>query len=166
MKNDWRKVEASSFADPADVRRFKNAKARGLSDVEAFKYGDNGIGAWGADTTAPRPMVALPPEEWSQIGKNPAGAKVIVRRGAREIVAELQDTMPRIRYIRNGARIDLNPTACVMLGISIPAEAQVEWKWREESPAVDLIENRGGITIAQLAGVVWAAIIGPFKSKK
>ena len=35
---------ASSFADLADVRAFKRAKAKGMTDQEAFRYGDNGIG--------------------------------------------------------------------------------------------------------------------------
>ena len=42
---------ASSFADLADVRAFKRAKAKGMTDQEAFRYGDNGIGCFGDDVT-------------------------------------------------------------------------------------------------------------------
>ena len=62
-------VIASSFADLADVEAFKKAKAKGLTDQEAFKVGDNGVGAWG-DFTAQEdtPMCALPPEDWLENG--------------------------------------------------------------------------------------------------
>ena len=53
------RVHASSFADPADVRRFRACKAAGKSDQECFKVGDNGVGCWGDDTTTAVPMLSL-----------------------------------------------------------------------------------------------------------
>ncbi len=165
-KSNWKTVIATSFADPADVRRYREAKNRGLSDREAFKYGDNGIGAWGADTTAPRAMVALPPEEWRAINRHPAGALVRVRRGDREIVAELQDTMPALKNIKNGAGIDMNPAACLALGISIPARCQVEWRWNDSPRTIDKSPPSNGITIGELGAVLANAIKWIFGPRK
>lgn len=44
------KAEASSFADPADVRAFERCKAEGKSDQACFRVGDNGIGQFGKIT--------------------------------------------------------------------------------------------------------------------
>ena len=60
---------ASSFADLADVRAFKRAKAKGMTDQEAFRYGDNGIGCFGDDvTTLKIPYVAVPPDDMVSVG--------------------------------------------------------------------------------------------------
>jgi hypothetical protein len=58
------KVIATSFADPNDVAAFRKAKNKGMSDQQAFRYGDNGIGCWGDDTSeGSGPSVALPPDD-------------------------------------------------------------------------------------------------------
>jgi len=123
------RVKASSFADPADVAAFRRCKARGGSDQECFKVGDNGIGKWGDDTTADKPMCALPPEDWRQFGKAARGKKVRVMANGREVVCELRDTMPRRANIRNGAGIDLNPAACAALGLRPPVMIPATWQW-------------------------------------
>ena len=123
-------VTASSFADPADIIAFQKAKARGLSDDEAFKVGDNGIGKWGGDTKkGSGPAVALPPEDWKPFGKNPSGKKVLVKANGREVVAELRDTMPSKANITNGCLIDLNPDACEALDLSPPVKIHCTWQW-------------------------------------
>lgn len=129
--NPWRHVRASSFADPRDVERFKACKRLGKSDNECFAVGDNGIGCWGDDTTTDVPMVALPREMWEHLGKLARLKPVRVRNkfNDKEIVAKLGDTMPRLANIKNGRGIDLNPAACKALGISIPADAEVMWRW-------------------------------------
>jgi hypothetical protein len=67
-------VTASSFADPADIAAYKKAIAQGKSEKQALAVGDNGIGAWGDDTTdESKPMCALPPEDW--LGRWTSGAK-------------------------------------------------------------------------------------------
>ena len=67
-----KKGYASSFADIADVSALKRAKANGMTDVEAFEYGDNGVGCFGDDlTTLKVPYVAVPPddmlEKWGSV---------------------------------------------------------------------------------------------------
>jgi hypothetical protein len=123
-------VKASSFADPADVRRFKACKARGGSDEECFKTGDNGIGCWGDDTTARVPMCALPPEDWRPVS-HPRGKKVLVKCEGKEVVCELRDTMPKKANIHNGAGIDLNEAAWKALGHTPPQMRAATWEWVE-----------------------------------
>lgn len=134
---------ASSFADPADLAGFRAAVARGLSDREAFAFGDNGIGKWGDSTTDPaRPACALPPEDWQPLGTSARGALVRVELGHREVICELLDTMPARRNIRNHAGIDLNPAACEALGLSPPVLVDVRWEFvRAAAPPLNLFEK-------------------------
>lgn len=163
MSKPWKSVIASTFADPADIRAFRRAKARGLTDQQAFAYGDNGIGKWGDDTTKPEPMVALPPDDWKFLGEAARGRPVFVRRNGITIRAELRDTMPWKRNIRNGAGIDLNPAAAEMLGISIPGKARVEWKWAEEVPAPPPDFKPGGLGFRDLLRLLASMIKSPFR---
>lgn len=125
----WTRGKASSFADPADITAFKRCKATGKSDMECFKVGDNGIGKWGDDTTADRPMCALPPEDWEPFGAGARGKKVRVIANGREVICELRDTMPRKKNIKNGAAIDLNPAAVKAIGLKPPIMVEASWKW-------------------------------------
>lgn len=120
---------ASSFADPADVAAFRAAKARGASDQEAFRVGDNGVGLWGDDTTVDRPMVALPPEDWEPFGSAARGKKVLVSCNGNEVICELRDTLPHKAKIRNGVIVDLNPAACKALGLRPPVMVAAAWQW-------------------------------------
>lgn len=119
---------ASSFADKADVHAFAKCRQRGLSERYCFREGDNGIGKWGADTTADRPMCALPYEDWEHL-EHPAGTLVLVTANGKTILAELQDTMPHRASITNGAVIDLNPAAVQALGLTPPIMAPAAWRW-------------------------------------
>jgi hypothetical protein len=123
---------ASSFADPADVQAFRRCMARGNSAEHCFRFGDNGVGKWGHDTTDPAaPMVALPREYWQGAGKR-GGAAVRVAYGGKVVRAILGDTMPRLANIRNGARIDLNPACAAALGLKPPfLVAGVSWEWAD-----------------------------------
>jgi hypothetical protein len=127
-KSNWKSVKASSFADPADIARFKKLKRRGYSDRRAFKYGDNGIGAWGDRTTKDIPMVALPRDDWRHL-EDPRFRPVLVKANHRVIRALLADTMPWKKHIKNGAGLDLNPMACKQLGLRPPIMVRAEWKW-------------------------------------
>lgn len=127
-------VKATSFADPKDVEAFQRAKERGLSDREAFKFGDNGIGFWG-DNTAQlvHPMVALPPETlietWGSV--NNAEHKIIQVCNAingKCSNATVADTMPHRSNITNGAGLDMNPALCKLLGLVPPVSHQVTWQ--------------------------------------
>lgn len=130
---EWRRVKASSFADPADVRAFKKCKDQGKSDQECFKVGDNGIGftglpCWRDDV----PYVALPREIWLNRFGNKAsasGAKVLIRFRGVVFQAQLGDTMPSLKNIKNGAGIDLNPGCAKIMGIKPPFMVEVEWAW-------------------------------------
>jgi hypothetical protein len=122
------KVKASSFADPADIRAFRQCKFEGHSDKYCFQFGDNGIGAWGDDTTSPFPMCALPRDDWKGIAA-PRLRGVVVNVGDKEITCLLADTMPWKRNIKNGAGIDLNLEACKMLGLKPPIMVDAEWRW-------------------------------------
>jgi hypothetical protein len=122
-------VHASSFADPADLAAFKRAKARGLTDQQAFKYGDNGIGCWGDDCTAGSgPACALPPEDWKPLFK-PHNAKVRVTFKSKSVTCFLRDTMPHRSAIENGAGIDLNPDAVRAIGLEPPIMVPVTWEF-------------------------------------
>ena len=125
-------VTASSFADPADVRRFRKCKEQGGSDEHCFEVGDNGIGCWGDDCTeGSGPSCALPPEVMIQNWGSVAAArhqKVLVSRGDKSVVCTIKDRMPHLYNIHNGARIDLNPDAVMALGMYPPIMAQVVWQ--------------------------------------
>ena len=130
--DDWHAVKASSFADPEDVAGYLSAKAAGMSDVEAFAHGDNGVGCWGDDCASGDPMCALPPDDMVARFGSVAAAKhagVLVRSADKEILCTLADRMPWKKNITNGCGIDLNPAACSLLGLRPPMTIQAAWKW-------------------------------------
>lgn len=126
-------VKASSFADPADVRAFKRCKARGKSDQECFKVGDNGVGCWGDSTAEGSGLsCALPPEDMEEKWGSVAKAKhklVSVSGNGTTITCVLKDRMPRRANIKNAAGIDLNPDAVRALGLEPPIMISATWKW-------------------------------------
>jgi hypothetical protein len=125
------KVYASSFADPADVRAFRRCKAQGHSDSYCFKYGDNGIGAWGDRTDeGSGPSCALPPDIMSFYGLS-HNDNIRIARGDKVVIAKIKDRMPPTDYlIRHGlkARIDMNPDTCRALGLEPPVLTLVTWE--------------------------------------
>jgi hypothetical protein len=128
-------VKASSFADPRDIEAFKKAKAKGMSDEQAFKYGDNGIGCWGNDTTeGSGPSCALPPDDMVDRYGTINGAKhkgVVINTDDKQVVAVLKDRMPWKKNIKTAARIDLNPDTCAALNLKPPVFASVVWHWED-----------------------------------
>lgn len=129
-------VKASSFADPKDVAAYRKAIAEGKSEKVARKYGDNGIGKWGDDTTSENiPMCALPPEDWEAKwgkGNNARGRKVIVTYQNKSVTGELRDTMPHKKNITNGTGIDLNPGFANEFRIKPPfLISNVLWEWAD-----------------------------------
>jgi hypothetical protein len=124
--------KASSFADPKDVEAFRRCKAKGKSDEECFKIGDNGIGLWGDDCTGATPACALPPEKmierWGSI--NAAKHKPVeVTVEDKSVICIVKDRMPHERYITNNAIIDLSPGACAALGLKPPVMVSATWRW-------------------------------------
>jgi hypothetical protein len=144
-----RKVKATSFADPADIRAFKRCKNAGGTDQECFAKGDNGIGLWNqscAEGTGP--CCAIPPddmiEQWGSI--NAAKNKLVKvtlfsRPGLKHddvsVICDVRDRMPWKKYIKNGAGIDLNPDACEALDLTPPVSTTVTWRWIEVRKATE-----------------------------
>jgi hypothetical protein len=141
-------VTASSFADPADVLAFRKwykiyrqeGHSHAVAERRAFAKGDNGIGApllgemiggrrFGVDTTADKPMCALPPDDWKWLKDKAPGALVRVKANGREVVCELRDTLPWKKNISNGCGIDLNPAACRALDLFPPVKVKAVWEW-------------------------------------
>lgn len=131
--SEGKEVMASSFADAADIHAFVKCKASGKSDEDCFAVGDNGIGFTGLNCADDQvPICALPPEEWkSKYGmpKNAAGKPVDVTYDHKTVRGILGDTMPAIKNITNGARIDLNPGFLAKFNLKAPAMVKVTWKW-------------------------------------
>jgi hypothetical protein len=111
-------MRGTSFATDQDVARYKAAKAQGMTDREAFRYGDNGLGASGRITNNYQtPMVALPSNLIKQLFgslKQGWGQEVEVMsplNGAR-FKASVED------HSGTNPVIDLNPAAALMAGAS------------------------------------------------
>lgn len=124
---------ASSFADLADVRAFKRAKAKGMTDQEAFRYGDNGIGCFGDDvTTLKIPYVAVPPDDMVERWGSVKAAKhkpVLVTINGVTHRCIVGDRMPWRKNIRNKAVIDLAPGAQAAFGLKPPFMVPASWAW-------------------------------------
>ena len=138
--NEIHKVMATSFADDADLAAYRRAKAKGMSDQQAFKLGDNGVGCWGDScASGSGPRCALPPEDGNPLIPNARGAKVRVVRNIHDdegnvidtvsVICELRDTMPHKAHIENGAGIDLNPDAWKALRGVPPCSHAVTWQF-------------------------------------
>ena len=122
----WIECEASSFADPADIRAFKKCKATGKSDVKCFAVGDNGVGESGVITAQEHtPYVAI------------HHAFLVSRWGSRHAawLREVEVIANNVRFVAKvgdrisaKGRIDLNP-ACLRL-IYKPAPLKIAAKWR------------------------------------
>lgn len=130
---DWNKGLASSFADLSDVKAFRQAIARGMSEQQAFRVGDNGIGCWGDDvTTLTIPYVAVPPDDMIAKWGSVVDAKhkpVTVEIHDQSKTCVTGDRMPWKKNIKNGAVIDLAPGAQALFGLHPPFMVQARWKW-------------------------------------
>ena len=121
------KAKASSFADPKDVADFKKCKAEGKTDKACFAVGDNGIGAWGANTAlTTKPMVAVHEDDavarWGSFD-GAAHRRVRVTVGGKSVEATVEDKLG------TAGRIDLNPAAAAKLGLNPPFLKACEWEW-------------------------------------
>lgn len=123
----WINAIASSFADPKDVEDFKKAKAKGMTDQEAFKYGDNGCGQFGQVTAQEHtPMVAIHKNDmirrWGSVEAS-AHRWVAVRLEGRSVHATCEDRLGV------EGRIDLNPACAKQLNINPPFTQACQWQW-------------------------------------
>lgn len=119
--------EASSFADPADVRAFQRCKSTGKSDLACFAVGDNGIGQFGKITAQDHvAMVAVHKTDmiarWGSV-EGAAHRPVVVTANGRTIHATVED-----RVSAKG-RIDLNPACAKLLGLTPPFLVSARWRW-------------------------------------
>lgn len=133
IANPFRRVLASSFADPSDVKAFQRCKANGNSDTYCFGKGDNGIGCWGDDTTGNTAMVALPPEDmidrWGSVDEA-KHRTVIVNVKGQEVRCVLADRMRHRYNIPDGqAQLDMNPAACKAFNLNPPILVTADWCW-------------------------------------
>lgn len=103
---------ASVFANRKDLARYREAKARGASEIEALRVGDNGRGKWGDDTTAPTPQVALP----NDTAGLAHGRMVEIQGPKGTTIARVTDAMPSTPHLRGRANVDLNPAAAAAVG--------------------------------------------------
>jgi hypothetical protein len=123
------KCEASSFADPADIRAFNRCKATGKTDLQCFAVGDNGIGQFGKITSQDTiPMIAVHKTamvaKWGTIA-GAAHKRVRVSANGRTIEATVEDR------ISAPGRIDLNPACAKLLGLNPPFTVPCSWEWAE-----------------------------------
>ncbi len=119
--------EASSFADPADLKAFQRCKATGKSDLKCFAVGDNGIGQFGRVTAQDTiPMVAVHKDDmiakWGSV-QGAAHRPVQVTVNGKTINATVED-----RVSARG-RIDLNPACAKLLGLTPPFLVPARWRW-------------------------------------
>lgn len=114
--------KATCFATLKDLDAFTKAKAEGMSDTQAFRKGDNGIGCW-MDKTAQTyaPMCALHPDDMiAEFGSIPNAKHqkvlVVLADKTTSAVCTVADRLPWERNTKNEACIDLNPAALLELG--------------------------------------------------
>lgn len=121
-------MKASSYADPADLVAFNKCKAKGKSDNECFKVGDNGIGQFGKITAQEKTsMVAVHKdrmiERWGTVN-GAAHRPVEVTINNRTFQATVEDR------ISAPGRIDLNPACLKLAGLQAPLDpTPCTWKW-------------------------------------
>lgn len=136
-----REVIASEFATIQDLNAYHMAKARGLSDRQAFAIGDNGIGCWGDLTAqAHTAMAAIPPEHMAEEWGSVSAAKhqrILVLRGNISVECIIADRMPHLANITNGAGIDLNPAASNALDLPKGGMVKVTWGKIENGVALE-----------------------------
>lgn len=105
-------MRATSFATYKDLRGYIKCLVAGGSARGCLAKGDNGTGAWGANTAQTKvPMCALPPG----LGGNGTKVKVTIISSGKTVICERRDIGPR-------GVVDLNPAALLALGMSQETE--------------------------------------------
>lgn len=131
---------ATSFADPADIRAYLEAKMRGETEEQALDVGDNGIGCWGDDTKmGSGARSSLPAHVTvSRWGSMWNGRRRLIRvfYGGTFVDTILSDAGPGPKEEAEGHGLDLNYDAWKAFGVSVPAEKKVQWDW-----LVDLVQG-------------------------
>jgi hypothetical protein len=127
----WFSGKASSFADSADIHAFDRCKAKGKSDQECFKVGDNGIGCWGDSTKeGSGPCCAIPGRRMTEKWGSRDAAKhknVEVSINGKSLILPVKDRQSD--NLTSGAIIDLNPDAGQFFGLKPPFLVSCVWRW-------------------------------------
>lgn len=123
----WITCEASSFADPADLRAFERCKATGKTNLQCFKVGDNGVGECGVITSQEHtPYVAVHLDfmvsRWGS--KHAAWLREV------EVVANGVTFRAKVGdRISAKGRIDLNPACLKLINKTAPLKINAKWRW-------------------------------------
>lgn len=121
--------QASSFADPADIRAFKKCKGKGYSDEHCFAVGDNGLGYWDDSTVeGTGNSCALHKsllrekfgDDWRKKARNSQVRVTVQNKSALCFVRDICGKVDRI---------DLNPDAVRALGMEPPILVDASWEW-------------------------------------
>lgn len=134
LANKVTQAEASSFADPADLRAFIKCKGTGKTDLQCFAVGDNGIGATALGSLKTSqletPMCALTRktiiDRWGSIAGGKGKMVVIKVSGAPAFDCLLGD------ILGVEGRIDLNPAAAKLANQQPPFTVQATWGWKDD----------------------------------
>ncbi|HTD17835.1 MAG TPA: hypothetical protein VK673_21810 [Chthoniobacterales bacterium] len=106
----------STFADPTDIARYQRGIASGLSEEDALKIGDNGIGSkdLGTIDTTKAYGVAVPRSVLERyFGNDPAAwrrARAVVNMGGQNVIAPIVDEGPGEGPQARGVVADLTNT--------------------------------------------------------
>lgn len=123
----WIACEASSFADPADLRAFERCKATGKTNLQCFAVGDNGVGECGVITSQEHtPYVAVHLDfmvsRWGS--KHAAWLREV------EVVANGVTFRAKVGdRISAKGRIDLNPACLKLINKPAPLKTAAKWRW-------------------------------------
>ncbi|MFZ2279293.1 MAG: hypothetical protein WAW39_15985 [Prosthecobacter sp.] len=125
--DSWIYCEASSFADPADLRAFKQCKATGKTDLQCFAVGDNGVGECGVITSQEHtPYVAVHKDfmisRWGSKGAAWLREVEVFANGV-TFRAKVGDR------ISARGRIDLNPACLKLINKPAPLKTAAKWRW-------------------------------------
>lgn len=129
--------KADTFADYSDLCAYIKARdEEGKTPEQALNVGDNGVGKWG-DITAQEhtPMCALSPEYWKPLGAKAHKAKVKVtsNNDTSQVICLLCDTRPPLADVNPGTVIELNPAACLSLGLTPPGTFDsITWSFLDD----------------------------------
>lgn len=108
-------VTLTSFADINDLLVFNKKVRNGMSPKKALAYGDNGLGSTGMSTVLGTGAACAMAKPWQS-------RMVKVAYGDRSVECEVRDTGPK-------GRCDLNPDACIALGLKPPVKAKGTVTW-------------------------------------
>jgi hypothetical protein len=125
---------ATRFADPADLQRYQDAKARGASEEQALRVGDNGIGAsdLGGISTPNTYGIAVPRSYLTEhFGNDPADwrkARATITYGDQQVQVPFVDLGPGQKPQARGVVTDLTDPLARALGTGDEAPVKLGFR--------------------------------------